>query len=115
MLADHARNDVSGGRTRAVAASSESEVQLGTPGKGALLYGQAPGTANSVEAMDITVDRQHTAPARRRRRRVPWSPRAWSQAFYLAAGIPAQLIAALILLAADPLDRAVMDPGASPG
>ena len=54
--------------------------------------------------MDITVDRQHAAPARRHRR-VPWSPRAWGQALYLAAGIPAQLIAALILFARDPLER----------
>ena len=29
---------------------------------------------------------------------MPWSPRMWSQALYLAAGIPAQLIAPLILL-----------------
>ena len=49
-----------------------------------------------MEAMDITVDKQHPVPARRRRR-VPWSPRAWGQAVYLAGGIPAQLIAALIL------------------
>jgi signal transduction histidine kinase len=47
--------------------------------------------------MDITVDRRHAPPARRHRR-VPWSPRMWSQALYLAAGIPAQLIAPLILL-----------------
>jgi signal transduction histidine kinase len=46
--------------------------------------------------MDITVDRQHPVPARRHRR-VPWSPHAWGQAIYLAAGIPAQLLGALIL------------------
>jgi signal transduction histidine kinase len=46
--------------------------------------------------MDITVDRRHAPPARRHRR-VPWSPRMWSQALYLAAGIPAQLVAPLIL------------------
>jgi signal transduction histidine kinase len=34
----------------------------------------------------------------RRDRRVPWSPRAWSQALYLTAGIPAQLIVLLIVL-----------------
>jgi len=49
--------------------------------------------------MDITVDRRHAPPARRHRR-VPWSPRMWSQAFYLAAGIPAQLFAPLILFGA---------------
>jgi signal transduction histidine kinase len=43
--------------------------------------------------MDITVDRQQAA-ARRRPRRVPWSPRAWSQAFYLASGIPVQILLA---------------------
>ena len=58
--------------------------------------------------MDITVDRQHTAPARRPRR-VPWSPRSWSQALYLAAGIPAQLMAALILFAVIRWST-VMDP-----
>jgi signal transduction histidine kinase len=45
--------------------------------------------------MDITVDRQDTAPARRRRR-VPWSPRAWGEAVYLAAGIPVQIVAGAI-------------------
>ena len=33
----------------------------------------------------------HGAPTLRYRR-VPWSPRAWSQALYLAGGIPAQLV-----------------------
>jgi signal transduction histidine kinase len=46
--------------------------------------------------MDISVDRQHTVPARRHRR-VPWSPHAWGQVLYLAGGIPAQLIMAGIL------------------
>jgi signal transduction histidine kinase len=45
--------------------------------------------------MDITVDRQDAAPARRRRR-VPWSPRAWGEAVYLAAGIPVQIVAGAI-------------------
>jgi signal transduction histidine kinase len=49
-----------------------------------------------VEAMDITVDRQHQVRARRHRR-VPWSPRAWGEALYLAGGIPIQVVAALIL------------------
>jgi signal transduction histidine kinase len=47
--------------------------------------------------MDNTVDRQDTAPARRRRR-VPWSPRAWGEAVYLAAGIPVQIVAGAILV-----------------
>ena len=32
----------------------------------------------------------------RRHRRAPWSPRAWGEAFYLAAGIPAQAAGLLI-------------------
>jgi signal transduction histidine kinase len=46
--------------------------------------------------MEITVGRQHPVPARRHRR-VPWSPRAWGQAVYLASAIPAQLITVVIL------------------
>ena len=42
-----------------------------------------------------TVISQRATPARRYRR-VPWSPRAWGQALYLAGGIPAQLVALLI-------------------
>jgi len=34
----------------------------------------------------------------RRYRRVPWSPRAWSQALYLAGGIPAQLVPLLLVV-----------------
>jgi signal transduction histidine kinase len=34
-----------------------------------------------------------------RYRRAPWSPRAWSQALYLAAGIPAQSVSLLFLFA----------------
>jgi signal transduction histidine kinase len=37
------------------------------------------------------------APARRHRR-VPWSPRAWSQALYLTGGIPALLVMPLVIL-----------------
>src|SRR6516225_2641912 len=42
-----------------------------------------------------TVVANRDAPARRHRR-VPWSPRAWGEAFYLAAGIPAQAAGLLI-------------------
>ena len=45
-----------------------------------------------------TVMPQQAAPARGYRR-VPWSPRAWSQALYLAGGIPAQLAGPLIVFA----------------
>jgi signal transduction histidine kinase len=34
-----------------------------------------------------------------RYRRVPWSPRAWSQALYLTGGIPAQVAAPLLVMA----------------
>src|ERR1700749_3545244 len=44
-----------------------------------------------------TVMPQQAAPARQYRR-VPWSPRAWSQALYLAGGIPAQLLALACVL-----------------
>jgi signal transduction histidine kinase len=47
--------------------------------------------------MDITLGRQPAAPARRHRR-VPWSPRAWSQALYLAAAIPVQVFMGLLLV-----------------
>jgi len=45
-----------------------------------------------------TVMPQQAAPARRYRR-VPWSPRAWSQALYLAGGVPAQLAGPLAVFA----------------
>ncbi|HEX7160349.1 MAG TPA: histidine kinase [Trebonia sp.] len=48
--------------------------------------------------MDNTVDRQHPVPARWHRR-VPWSPHAWGQAFYLASGIPVQAAGGLLLFA----------------
>jgi signal transduction histidine kinase len=43
--------------------------------------------------MDITASTRQAA-GDRRHRRVPWSPRAWSQAFYLASGIPLQILLA---------------------
>ena len=45
----------------------------------------------------VTAVQQRDAPTRPYRR-VPWSPRAWSQALYLAGGIPAQLFALLLVL-----------------
>ncbi len=41
---------------------------------------------------------QHRDAPTRPYRRVPWSPRAWSQALYLAGGIPAQVFALLLVL-----------------
>ena len=41
---------------------------------------------------------QHRDAPTRPYRRVPWSPRAWSQALYLAGAIPAQLFALLLVL-----------------
>ena len=43
-----------------------------------------------------TVVAREQAPVRRYRR-VPWSPRAWSQALYLAGGIPAQIAGLFIV------------------
>jgi hypothetical protein len=54
------------------------------------------------------------APARLHRR-VPWSPRAWSQALYLTGGIPAllavPLIVALTVYAGRPHQAALVLPG----
>jgi signal transduction histidine kinase len=53
-----------------------------------------------VDDMAIIVDIQHLPPAGERparRRRVPWSPRAWGQALYLASGIPALLVPAFFI------------------
>jgi signal transduction histidine kinase len=46
--------------------------------------------------MEITVGDQQPVPVRRRRR-LPWSPRSLADALYLAAGIPVQLVGALIV------------------
>jgi signal transduction histidine kinase len=49
-----------------------------------------------VDDMATLVDKQHKPPAPERQRPPrPWSPRAWRQALYLAAGIPAQLLVAV--------------------
>jgi signal transduction histidine kinase len=51
-----------------------------------------------VDDMATLVDTEHRPPAPERQRRpVPWSPRAWRQALYLAAAIPAQLAWLIIL------------------
>lgn len=47
--------------------------------------------------MNLTVNRALPVPARRPYRRVPWSPRAWGEAIYLAAGIPVQLTGAVMV------------------
>src|ERR1700733_15847683 len=62
--------------------------------------------------MDITVDRQHQVRARRHPR-VPWSPRAWGEALYLAGGIPIQVVAALILFGLVSATTAASGPRAS--
>lgn len=62
--------------------------------------------------MNITVDRQRPVPARRHRR-VPWSPRAWGQALYLAGGIPVQVSMPLMLIALIALTRSVHHPDKS--
>jgi signal transduction histidine kinase len=47
----------------------------------------------------VTAIAQHRDVPAPRYRRVPWSPRAWSQALYLAGGIPAQLLPLFVVLA----------------
>jgi signal transduction histidine kinase len=47
--------------------------------------------------MDMTVDKQRAGQGPPRAPRGPWSPRAWSQALSVAAGIPVQLIPWLLL------------------
>jgi signal transduction histidine kinase len=77
---------------RAVAVDSEPEVKLAAPSNVNRAGWASAAEANSVDDMATIVDRQHMPPVRERQRRPrPWSPRAWRQALYLAAGIPALL------------------------
>jgi signal transduction histidine kinase len=77
---------------RAVAVDPEPEVKLAAPSNVNCAGWAWAAKANTVDDMATLVDRQHMPPARPRRRRPrPWSPRAWRQALYLAAGIPALL------------------------
>ena len=46
----------------------------------------------------MTTSVLHRGAPTRPYRRVPWSPRAWSQALYLAGGIPAQLFVVLLVV-----------------
>ncbi len=62
-----------------------------------MLYGQSAGRANTVKTMDITIDGQRGSPGPPPPRHVPWSPRAWGQAVFVAAGIPLQLAPWVIL------------------
>jgi signal transduction histidine kinase len=48
--------------------------------------------------MDITIDGQRGTAGPPPARQVPWSPRAWGQAVFVAAGLPLQLAPALILI-----------------
>ena len=46
-----------------------------------------------MDDMAIIVEKQHMPPvAERHRRPAPWSPRAWRQALFVAAAIPAQVV-----------------------
>jgi signal transduction histidine kinase len=88
---------------RAVATGSESGVRLAAPWKVNPAGWAYSDPVNSVDDMAITIDRQHRPPGGDRRarghRRVPWSPRALSEAIYVAAAIPAQLLAVFLVLA----------------
>jgi signal transduction histidine kinase len=77
---------------RAVAVDPEPEVKLAAPSNVNCAGWASAAEPNSVDDMATLVDRQHMPPAPERQRRPrPWSPRAWRQALYLAAGIPALL------------------------
>ena len=83
---------------RAVAVDSEPEVKLAAPSNVNRAGWASAAEANSVDDMATLVDTEHRPPAPERQRRpVPWSPRAWRQALYLAAGIPAQLAWLIVL------------------
>ena len=74
---------------------SESGVKLGSPPAVNPSVWWDPALALTVEPMAAPVQRRYAS----RYRRVPWSPRAWSQLLYLAGGIPAQLAALLLVVA----------------
>jgi signal transduction histidine kinase len=61
------------------------------------LYGQAPARAHTVYPMTALVSPSDARALRHRR--VPWSPRAWGALFSLAAGIPVQVAAPLLVIA----------------
>jgi signal transduction histidine kinase len=84
---------------RAVAVDSEREVKLAAPSKvNHAGWASAAGT-NSVDDMAIIVEKQHLPPAAERHRRpMPWSPRAWRQAVFVAAAIPAQVAWVVLFL-----------------
>jgi signal transduction histidine kinase len=83
---------------RAVAVDSEPEVKLAAPSNVNRAGWASAAEANSVDDMATLVDAEHRPPTPERQRRpVPWSPRAWRQALYLAAGIPAQLAWLIVL------------------
>ena len=54
------------------------------------------GRTRTVDVMATSV--LHRGAPTRPYRRVPWSPRAWGQALYLAGGIPAQLAPLLLVV-----------------
>ncbi len=56
----------------------------------------SPARARTVDVMATSV--LHRGTPTRPYRRVPWSPRAWGQALYLAGGIPAQLAPLLLVV-----------------
>jgi signal transduction histidine kinase len=84
---------------RAVAVDSEREVKLAAPSKVNHAGWAWAAGANSVGDMAIIVEQQHLPPiAERHRRPVPWSPRAWRQALFVAAAIPAQVAWVVLFL-----------------
>src|ERR1700722_10747345 len=77
---------------RAVAVDSEREVKLAAPSTVNHAGWASAAGAISVDDMAIIVEKQHLPPAAERHHRpMPWSPRAWRQAVFVAAAIPAQV------------------------
>src|SRR5262249_44780701 len=87
-------NDDTRLRPGAVAEDSESGVQPASPPIVNPSAWACRGRAHTVELMATVVPPQQATGSGYRR--VPWSPGAWSQALYLAGGIPAQLALLLI-------------------
>ena len=77
-------------------AGSRIGVKLASPQIVNRAVWRRPLPATTVEAMATAV--QHPDRPIRPYHRVPWSARAWSQALYLAGGIPAQLVPLLLVV-----------------
>src|ERR1700678_327237 len=85
------------GWPRAVAQDPESGVQLAPPPIVNPAVWAPLACPRTVGAMATSVS--HRDGPVRQNHRVPWSPQAWGQVLYLAGGIPAQVLAPLVVVA----------------